>query len=228
MSRDDVSVTNSPKIFEKFMAFVESDSFSCIGAKTASYLKTLLHRDCCFDNKVTLEDAYGFLQQFAGIRETLSKTNATFVLTFSDRDIQSEAEFEDFVWTTLTRLHELDIQAGYEWSKESSADPYSPDFGFSLIGEPFFIVGLHPYSSRISRQAPFPALVFNAHRQFRHLKVDGAFQKMQKEIRRREMKIQGTLNPNLSDFGEQSEARQYAGNATQQVWSCPFSKKINL
>ncbi|HIH8966074.1 TPA: guanitoxin biosynthesis heme-dependent pre-guanitoxin N-hydroxylase GntA, partial [Serratia marcescens] len=173
-------------------------------------------------------DAYGFLQQFAGIRETLSKTNATFVLTFSDRDIQSEAEFEDFVWTTLTRLHELDIQAGYEWSKESSADPYSPDFGFSLVGEPFFIVGLHPYSSRISRQAPFPALVFNAHRQFRHLKVDGAFQKMQKEIRRREMKIQGTLNPNLSDFGEQSEARQYAGNATQQVWSCPFSKKINL
>ncbi len=127
---------------------------------------------------------------------------------------------------TLTRLHELDVQAGYVWSDECSPDPHSPAFGFSLFGEPFFIVGLHPRSSRISRQAPFPALVFNAHRQFRYLKADGTFQKMQKEIRRREIKIQGTLNPNLSDFGEQSEARQYAGNATQQVWLCPFSKKI--
>lgn len=92
----------------------------------------------------------------------------------------------------------------------------------------FLYRGLTPLLLQNQPASPFPALVFNAHRQFRHLKVDGAFQKMQKEIRRREMKIQGTRNPNLSDFGEQSEARQYAGNATQQVWSCPFSKKINL
>lgn len=225
MSGHDALVTNSPEVFDKFLGFVESDSFSCIGAKTASYLKTLIHRDCSFGNKVTFEDAYGFIRQFADIRESLSKTNATFVLTFSDLLIQSEAEFEAFVWDSLSRLHRLDVHAGYGWSDECSSDPDSPDFGFSLFGEPFFIVGLHPHSSRISRQAPFPALVFNAHRQFRHLKVEGAFQKMQKEIRRRDIKIQGVLNPNLSDFGEQSEARQYAGNATQHVWICPFSKK---
>ncbi len=87
VSRDSVLVTNSPEVFDKLLAFVESDSFGCIGAKTASYLQTLLHRDCCFDNKVTLEDAYGFLRHFADIRESLSKTNATFVLSFSDRSI---------------------------------------------------------------------------------------------------------------------------------------------
>ncbi|OVZ84561.1 guanitoxin biosynthesis heme-dependent pre-guanitoxin N-hydroxylase GntA [Yersinia intermedia] len=226
MSRIDIPVTNSPEVFDKLLSFIESDTFACIGAKTAYYLKTVVHRDCCDDNKATLEDAYGFLSKFAVIREELSKTNATFVLTFSDRTFQSEVEFEVFTWETLNRLHELDTQAGYGWSEECSSDPESPNFGFSLIGEPFFIVGLHPNSSRLSRRAPFPALVFNSHLQFRHLKAVGTFQKMQKEIRQRDIKIQGTLNPNLSDFGEQSEARQYAGNATQKKWSCPFSKKI--
>ncbi|AVF38253.1 guanitoxin biosynthesis heme-dependent pre-guanitoxin N-hydroxylase GntA [Rahnella sikkimica] len=226
MSRNDVPITNSPEVFQKLLGFIESDTFACIGAKTASYLETVVHRDCCGDNKVTLEDAYGFLSKFAGIRETLSKTNATFVLTFSDRTFFSEAEFEVFTWETLNKLHELDTQAGHSWSNDCSSDPSSPDFGFSIIGEPFFIVGLHPNSSRLSRQAPFPALVFNSHLQFRHLKSVGIFQKMQKEIRQRDLKIQGSVNPNLSDFGEQSEARQYAGNATHQEWSCPFSKKI--
>jgi FPC/CPF motif-containing protein YcgG len=51
------------------------------------------------------------------------------------------------------------------------------------------------------------------------------FEKMQTEIRRREINIQGVLNPNLSNFGEDSEARQYAGNATASGWLCPFNKK---
>jgi FPC/CPF motif-containing protein YcgG len=45
---------------------------------------------------------------------------------------------------------------------------------------------------------------------------------MRETIRARDMKLQGTLNPNLSDFGKQSEARQYSGRAVEQNWKCPF------
>ncbi|MBL0881094.1 guanitoxin biosynthesis heme-dependent pre-guanitoxin N-hydroxylase GntA [Serratia ureilytica] len=225
MSLERMEKTNNPEVFDRFLTFVESDTFACIGAKTAIVMQTLIHRDCSFESKITLNDAYGFLKQFCSQRELLSRTNSTFVLTFSDTLITDEDAFESFLWETLQALHKIDADSGNSWSGECSSDPLSPQFGFSLMNEPFFVVGLHPHSSRKSRQSPFPVLVFNAHRQFRHLKEIGLFEKMQKEIRRRETSIQGSLNPNLSNFGDESEARQYAGNETSAGWICPFSKK---
>lgn len=225
MSSDLMEVTNSPVVLKEFLEYVDSASFACIGAKTAAAMETLIHRDCSNASKLTLGDAYGCFRQFCSLRESISMTNSTFVITFSDQQFGDEAEFESFVWKTLAEMHDYDREAGYTWSDECSPDPVSPQFGFSLVNEPFFVVGLHPQSSRQSRRSPVPALVFNAHRQFRHLKTLGMFEKMQKEIRRREISIQGDLNPNLSNFGDDSEARQYAGNATASGWSCPFSKK---
>ncbi|MFW5408201.1 guanitoxin biosynthesis heme-dependent pre-guanitoxin N-hydroxylase GntA [Pectobacterium brasiliense] len=225
MSADSMEVTNSPVVLKEFIKYVGSKHFACIGAKTAAAMETLIHRDCSGESKLTLGDAYGFLRQFCSQREDISMTNSTFVLTFSDKEFADEASFESFVWITLAEMHTFDRKAGFSWSDECSSDPTSPEFGFSLVNEPFFVVGLHPLSSRESRRSPFPALVFNAHRQFRHLKQLGMFEKMQAEIRRREINIQGDLNPNLSNFGDESEARQYAGNATASDWTCPFSKK---
>ncbi|MEP6902345.1 MAG: YqcI/YcgG family protein, partial [Actinomycetota bacterium] len=34
-------------------------------------------------------------------------------------------------------------------------------------------------------------------------------------------------NPNLSDFGTQSEARQYSGRAVEHEWKCPFHALMN-
>jgi hypothetical protein len=39
--------------------------------------------------------------------------------------------------------------------------------------------------------------------------------------------LQGSLNPNLADFGEQSEARQYSGRATEADWVCPFHRRAD-
>ena len=39
---------------------------------------------------------------------------------------------------------------------------------------------------------------------------------------RRDLKLQGSLNPNLSNFGEKSDARQYSGRAVNKDWKCPF------
>ncbi|EBS1326653.1 hypothetical protein D6T51_21480 [Salmonella enterica subsp. enterica serovar Muenchen] len=225
MSADSMEVTNSPVVLKEFLEYIDSDCFACIGAKTAAAMETLIHRDCSDASKLTLGDAYGYLRQFCSLRENISMTNSTFVLTFSDQQFADEAVFESFVWSILAEMHTYDKDAGFTWSDECSSDPASPEFGFSLVNEPFFVVGLHPQSSRQSRRSPVPALVFNAHRQFRYLKRFGMFEKMQMEIRRREINIQGDLNPNLSNFGDDSEARQYAGNATNSGWSCPFSRK---
>ena len=65
-------------------------------------------------------------------------------------------------------------------------------------------------------------MVFNSHRQFERLKERGMYQRIQKQVRQREMALQGSLNPNLSDFGSNSEAVQYSGRAVPPDWRCPF------
>ena len=46
---------------------------------------------------------------------------------------------------------------------------------------------------------------------------------MQETIRHRDLQLQGTINPMLSDFGERSEARQYSGRIVEENWRAPFS-----
>jgi FPC/CPF motif-containing protein YcgG len=64
--------------------------------------------------------------------------------------------------------------------------------------------------------------VFNPHEQFERLRADGHWKRMQETIRRRDLELQGSINPMLSDFGEQSEARQYSGRAVEDNWRAPF------
>ena len=45
---------------------------------------------------------------------------------------------------------------------------------------------------------------------------------MQYTIRAREVALQGSINPMLSDFGEESEARQYSGRTVPDDWVPPF------
>ena len=84
------------------------------------------------------------------------------------------------------------------------------------------MIGLHGGASRLARRLPFPALVFNSHRQFEQLRADGRYAKMQAATRERDIALQGSINPNLADFGRASEARQYSGRAVDSGWVCPF------
>jgi FPC/CPF motif-containing protein YcgG len=65
-------------------------------------------------------------------------------------------------------------------------------------------------------------MVFNSHIQFERLKERGIYGRIQREVRAREINLQGSINPNLSDFGERSEAAQYSGRAAPADWRCPF------
>ncbi len=140
----------------------------------------------------------------------------------------SELRFESLMWAQLWQIHKLDVQTGNLPAEDVSSDAGSPHFSLSLAGHPFFLIGLHPRASRIARQFSQPVLVFNSHRQFEKLREGGRFEEMQAATRLRDIELQGSLNPNLADFGEMSEARQYSGREVAKGWQCPYDFKKKL
>jgi FPC/CPF motif-containing protein YcgG len=145
---------------------------------------------------------------------------ASLVAVFRATSIADETEFETLLWRQLELLHEADHQP---WDPAVSDDPGNPHFAFSLGGTAFFVVGLHPQSSRIARRTPLPTLVFNLHEQFEELRGSDRFDRMRDTIRRRDTELQGSLNPMVADHGRSSEARQYSGRAVPAAWVAPVS-----
>ncbi len=146
-----------------------------------------------------------------------------FVAVFPSSSYDDEGGFERDLWSQLQRLNDRDASA--PWDASVSDDASDPGFAFSFGRRALFVVGLHPRSSRIARQFRWPALVFNPHRQFERLRETGRFERLRAAVREREIALQGSLNPNLADFGVQSEARQYSGRATEAAWACPFHRR---
>lgn len=143
---------------------------------------------------------------------------ASLVAVFRATDVADEAEFETLLWRQLQLLHEADHQP---WDPRVSDDPGNPHFAFSVGGTAFFVVGLHPQSSRIARRTPLPTLVFNLHEQFEELRRSDRFERMRDTIRRRDTELQGFPNPMVADHGRSSEARQYSGRAVPTAWKAP-------
>jgi FPC/CPF motif-containing protein YcgG len=147
-----------------------------------------------------------------------------FVAVFTGRTPASERAFERRLWIELQRLHDRDTAPG--WDPTVSADPDDPRFSFSFGGTALFVIGLHPASSRLARRFGWPALVFNPHAQFERLRREGRFEPLRERIRVRDLALQGSINPNLADFGERSEAQQYSGrDTTDGAWRCPFHQR---
>ncbi len=143
----------------------------------------------------------------------------SFVACFRGPAPEDERGFEGLLWGALQHLHDNDDAP---WADGVAADPDNPHFAFSVAGTAFFVVGLHPDASRVARRAPLPTLVFNLHEQFERMRGDGRYQRMRDTIRRRDTELQGSLNPMVSDHGDTSEARQYAGRVVPENWSPPF------
>lgn len=144
----------------------------------------------------------------------------TFMAAFPNEPHRDEATFERLLWTLLQNLNAADPAP---WDERVASDPASAKFSFSLHGEAFYVVGLHPGSSRLARRAPYATVVFNLHDQFERLRGMGAYTRVRNRIRRRDKKLQGSTNPMLQDFGTRSEARQYSGRAVADDWVCPFA-----
>ena len=149
----------------------------------------------------------------------------SFIAIFSKSEIRTEEEFELLLWKQLELINSLDNQ---HWDPTVSPEPKDQNFSFSIAGRAFYIVGMHPNSSRLARRSPQPAIAFNLHIQFEKLREMGAFEKVRDKIRDRDKYLQGSVNPMLQDFGTRSEARQYSGRAVGKDWVCPFHTKEEL
>lgn len=217
---------NAENAYEDFRAHISGEDFSCVGAKAA--LNGSLFRVGFYSQMNAAETnavLAGDLQAFASEQKNSSTNYASFAAIFDTPVARNEKAWESSLWTQLENLHNFD-RRHFDWDSSVSSDPEDVNFSFSFAGTGFFIVGLHPQSSRLARQFSRATMVFNPHAQFDRLRELEQYERLQKTIRTREMKLQGSLNPNLSDFGTQSEARQYSGRAVEENWKCPFHAQM--
>ena len=128
------------------------------------------------------------------------------------------------MWERLQALSNLDALQ-YPYDKRVSADPMNEDFSFSIKEEAFYIIGMHPASSRMARRFNFPVLIFNPHAQFESLREAQKYEKVKQVIRKRDISLSGSVNPMLSDFGTSPEVLQYSVKQYDQQWKCPLHNK---
>jgi FPC/CPF motif-containing protein YcgG len=205
-----------------FRAFVLDDVFSCLGAKAAIHRGTYRFGAYCrLDDPAVSEGLARDLHAFAAERRGIESDYTTYVAVFRERPDRNEVEFERALWSQLQRLHDLDARY-HPWDPRVSDDPVDPAFSYSIAGNAFFVIGMHPNASRTARRFAWPTLVFNAHEQFENLRAAGRFCGLQTRIRERELRLDGVVNPNLADYGHHSEARQYSGRPVDETWTCPF------
>ena len=214
---------------DAFRQFVQSDTFPCIGAKSAMVRDQLMIAEFGdIDSAAGDINLRRALEEFIEQLDFDSPVVQSFVAIFTGPTQMSETEFERALWNRLQSLHNLDVVEGRGWAESAERDPESAHFSMGLLGEAFFVIGLHPDASRPARRFEFPALVFNSHEQFERLREDGRFEKMKKIIRERDKALAGSVNPMLADFGRGSEAAQYSGREVGPDWKCPFGAAFIL
>jgi FPC/CPF motif-containing protein YcgG len=205
-----------------FASFVTDAAFPCLGAKAAlnaaSYM-LLTYEELASPDIV--HSLHADLVAFTKSDIARTSEYASFIAVFRNPRAIAERTFERLLWSQLQKLHELDRMKA-PWDPNVSSDPDNPRFSFSIGGHACYVIGLHRDSSRLARRFPWPAMVFNPHAQFEKLRSDGKWKRMQETIRARDVALQGSVNPMLSDFGKASEARQYSGRQVEKEWHPEF------
>lgn len=213
------------KIIEQYKAYLDKKEFACIAAKAAlarQQIKCLVadHIACPKDDNAILQFLYAFIDDYRGSKEMYHSA----AIIFKSTDIYNEQMFDEFMWQRLQSLSNLDA-ANYGYDSRVAANPDAANFSFSLKEEAFYIVGLHPASSRLTRQFQYATLVFNPHAQFEQLRETAKYDNIKGAVRKRDVAYSGSVNPMLEDFGTASEVYQYSGRKYDESWQCPL--KIN-
>ncbi|MBP0613289.1 YqcI/YcgG family protein [Chryseobacterium sp. cx-311] len=213
------------QIDSDFQEFILKSDHPCIMAKSLFKMNNYdLH---AYDEMVSTETAAQIISDLKNyVQSTKIGTTdfRSFVAVFPNNKFTDEVSYETALWQTLQMLHEADPE---NWDSNVSSDPNDSNFSFSILGHAFYVIGLHPASSRMARQAPYTTLVFNLHSQFEKLREMGTYENVRDLVRRNDEKLQGSINPVLKDFGEDAETRQYSGRHVEDSWKCPFHHKHN-
>jgi FPC/CPF motif-containing protein YcgG len=207
---------------------INQQSYPCIMAKKVSMLDNIHYLEGNELQDLSAKTIKTTLSKLYFQIDEISKSKNEYhsiIIEFKIKPIESETQFEKLLWDYLQALHDEDAKS-YSWNKTVDRDPKSNSFSFSLKEESFYIIGIHPKSSRPARRSKYPAIVFNRHSQFEQLRKKGGFQSIRDTIRKRDILYSGNLNPMVQDFGEISEASQYSGRAVnQETWVCPLKIK---
>ena len=169
-------------------------------------------------SELMCEGIYRFLKEAS---KSKGKGFRSYMAIFRTPGYMSEIDFEETLWQHLKLAHEYDSKK-YEWDPQVSRDPKDAKFSFSIGGHAFYVIGLHPMSSRKARRFQHVALVFNLHSQFEELRNAQIYSKVKERVRVRDKEMNGSINPMLKDFGTHSEAIQYSGRKVSDEWKCPF------
>jgi len=208
---------------DQLRALIMGEYYPCLGARAAFAKGT--YRFGFYKHLGHLSSAAAMghdLRRFASEYEKIGDFT-TFIAVFKHPQITSEDEFESLLWKHLQILHNHDEK---EWDPHYSPDPGSERFAFSFHGKAFFVVGMHPGSSRFSRRFSFTTLVFNPESQILKLIDAGLLAKFSSTVRERDTLFQGSINPSLPEAVDTTggEAQVYSGKAhpASEGWKCPF------
>ena len=218
-------VYDTDNIIQEYLSFIEKKDFACIAAKAAlakQQIKCFVADNiaCPKDDPDILKFLYSFIDEYRNSNELYHSAS----IIFKGPGFNSEEIFDKIMWQRLQSLSDMDCKK-YNYDSRVDNDPSSSNFSFSLKEESFFIIALHPVSSRPLRRFKYPVLVFNPHIQFEELRESGKYDKMKYTVRKRDLAYSGSINPMLTDFGEASEVYQYSGREYDNSWQCPL--KIN-
>lgn len=213
-----------PELISQIQSFILQKDYPCVGAQAAVNGKTLAFGR--FDSMKEMDSigelAFGIKKYLDAMSERPSSF-LTYIAIFPEVRLNGEEDFENSLWNVLNELTEMDA-AHHQWDGTASSNPKNPNFSFSFGGKSFFLVGMHPGSSRKARRFPYPAIAFNLQGQFEGLRSKGRFDIMRNSIRERELLFDGSINPMLADFGEGLQAPQYSGRHVDKDWQCPFNQ----
>jgi uncharacterized protein len=220
-----MTASEAQTIVEAYFAYIRNKGFPCVGARAAladNNIRCMVfdHMACPKDDRLILQFLYDFVDEY---RRT-KKIFLSAAIVFKEPQVCDEEMFDRLMWQRLQALADLDAEK-YAYDHRVDANPSSPNFSFSLKEEAFFIVGMHPSGNRKARQFKHPCLVFNPHAQFEELRKTNRYERMKEVVRKRDMALDGSVNPMLKDFGESSEVYQYSGRVYDDKWQCPL--KLN-
>lgn len=218
--RKSLKAVSEEQIKAEYAEFILENEHPCIMAKTIFAMDQFILKT--YEDFGSMEASARLLKDLKEYIEAYdfeSNDFKTFLAVFPNSPEYSEISFEELLWKQLGNIHKLDSE---QWDPAVSDDPKDENFSFSIAGKAFYVVGLHPNSSRKARQSPYTTLTFNLHWQFEKLREMGTYQKVRDRIRDRDVALQGSINPMLEDFGNNSEAKQYSGRKVDKEWKCPF------
>lgn len=214
-------MSKEARIKHDYLSYINSSSFPCVAGKAAMQQSMRIMVAGHMGNPIHDLTILEFLHRFVDEYRYTQKAFSSAAVIFSGPETLDEERFERLMWQRLQSLSNHDAQE-YGYDSRVSSDPASSQFSFSLKEEAFFIIGLHPNNSRVSRRFKHPTLVFNPHNQFEILRQKNRFEKIKMVVRKRDEEISGSINPMLQDYGISSEAMQYSGKKYGKNWTCPL------